>query len=198
MTTLLLAGVAVGALAFGQFILHFWLGAAFAHESTTVLHLLMLGVFANSLAQVPFWQIQAASRPDLPAKIHLIELPCYLLTFWVLTKNYGINGAGIAWMLRTTIDAAVMYWFSARLLAEVRPFVRQLLWLTISVCPLFLISVLIKNGIAATVFAAVVCIVFLPVVWFWFLTEQERALVRNPVRFLIHRQQVPLAEMRNS
>jgi O-antigen/teichoic acid export membrane protein len=174
--------VVLGLLALGPWVLHIWLGATFAQNSTMVLRLLVVGVFANSLAQVPFWQIQAANRPDLPAKVHLIELPCYLLLFWSLTRTYGIGGAGLAWMLRAVIDATVMFWFSTRLLGESKISVVHLARLAGFATPLFLVSVMIKGTAISMVFVLSVYFAFAAACWLWLLTPQERELARNPLR----------------
>lgn len=178
--------------ALGRFGLRIWLGPAFASHSTIVLQLLAIGVFANSLAQIPFWQIQAANRPDLAAKIHLIELPCYLCIFWVLTKAYGIEGAALAAMLRNTIDSGVMFKLSDRLLAESRPAMRRLRTLVIMSVPLFAAASQLRNMAIAIAFVTVVSAAFFIAAWRRLLTTQERELVRNPVRFLILRQSVAL------
>ena len=54
--------------------LRWWLNAEFAQNSTLVLQWLAVGVLFNSLAQIPFVLLQSAGRPDITAKIHLIEL----------------------------------------------------------------------------------------------------------------------------
>lgn len=172
--------IVLGTLTLGRWALRFWLGAAFAENSTTVLQLLAVGVFANSLAQVPFWQIQAAHRPDLPAKTHLIELPCYLLLFWGLTRTFGIEGAGLAWLLRAIVDTVIMFWLSNRLLVESRPFTQDLAKVSVLAAPLFLASVLIKANTLAILFLFAAYIVFLAVSWLWVLTPRERELARSP------------------
>jgi len=173
------------ALALGQFVLHLWLGSAFAAQSTMVLQVLVVGVFANSLAQVPFWQIQAANRPDLPAKVHLVELPCYLLLFWGFTKRYGIEGAGIAWALRATLDSLIMFWLSGRLLVESKAGTRRLLWMVLSACPFFLTAILVsKNVPAAMIYVLIVSIAFAFYTWFSFLTSDERTFAQSIARSL--------------
>lgn len=176
--------IIVSVLALGHFGLQVWLGAAFAQKCTVVLSLLAVGVFFNSLAQVPFWQIQAASRPDWAAKVHLIELPFYLLAFWGLTKRYGINGAAAAWMLRTAIDTGIMFWLSSRLLHESKPAIRRVVWMSLAAAPVFVAASLIKTNLIAVPFLAGVYIVFLAITWGRLLTPQERELLQNPMRFL--------------
>ena len=84
--------------------LEFWLGAEFARNSYQVLQLLALGAFLNSLAYTPFALLQGAKRPDITSKLHLVELPLYLVVLWFLLKSYGIFGAALAWTLRAGLD----------------------------------------------------------------------------------------------
>jgi O-antigen/teichoic acid export membrane protein len=92
------------AIAFAHEGLSLWVGESIAVHSATVLRWLALGVFMNGIVQVPFATIQAAGRPDLTARIHLIELPLYLPTLWYMAHRWGIEGAAIAWMLRGGFD----------------------------------------------------------------------------------------------
>jgi O-antigen/teichoic acid export membrane protein len=186
-TFLSLFPVIVGVLALGHFGLQIWLGAAFAQKCSLVLSFLAIGVFANSLAQVPFWQIQAASRPDWAAKVHLIELPFYLLAFWALTKRYGINGAAAAWMLRTVVDTTIMFWLSSRLLHESKPAIQRLVWMSLAATPIFVIASLIESNLVAILFLVVIYVAFLAITWSRLLTSQERELLQNPMQFLAMR-----------
>ena len=70
-----------------------WLGAEYARNSTHVLQWLAVGVFINSVAQVPFALVQGVGKPDLTAKLHLIELPAYLATLWWLTRTHMASRA---------------------------------------------------------------------------------------------------------
>jgi O-antigen/teichoic acid export membrane protein len=83
-------------------ILRAWLGNEFARESTRVLQWLTLGVFVNNLAQLPSAFLQGTGRPDLTAKLHLLELPIYLLILWWGVNALGIEGAAIARALMAT------------------------------------------------------------------------------------------------
>jgi O-antigen/teichoic acid export membrane protein len=89
--------------------LRWWLNAEFEQNSTQVLQWLSAGVLFNSLAHIPFALLQGAGRPDITAKIHLIELPCYLLALWLLIPEMGINGAAMAWCARSLMDAALLF-----------------------------------------------------------------------------------------
>ncbi|MBI4502340.1 MAG: flippase [Gemmatimonadetes bacterium] len=99
----------------GPDILALWLGADFARASGTALRLLAVGAFANALAFVPFAYLHAANRPDLPAKFHIAELPGFLLLAWLLMPRFTVSGAGAAWAVRATADAALLFAAARRL-----------------------------------------------------------------------------------
>jgi O-antigen/teichoic acid export membrane protein len=86
-----------------------WLGAEYGEHSARVLQWLAVGVFFNCFAQIPFALIQAAGRPDLTAKFHLIELPLYLAALWTLIHLAGIEGAAIAWSARCLLDTILLF-----------------------------------------------------------------------------------------
>jgi O-antigen/teichoic acid export membrane protein len=184
--------VVLGVLCLGHWGMQLWLGGAFSERSTVVLHLLALGVFANSLAQVPFWQIQAANRPDLGAKVHVVELTVYLPVFWFLTKHYGISGASVAWMLRSSIDAVVMFWLSNRLLPENKASIRRLATMAAAATPFLVMSSLIENHILALSYFLLVLAGFMVIAWLFLLTSRERELVQSPLHLLNYKRGVPL------
>jgi O-antigen/teichoic acid export membrane protein len=72
-------------------------------------------VLLNALATVPYTLIQAAGRPDLTAKFHLIELPLHVVLAWLLVTRFGIAGAALAWTLRMAVDAALLFVAASRL-----------------------------------------------------------------------------------
>jgi O-antigen/teichoic acid export membrane protein len=96
--------------------LRLWLGPAFASHSRSVLRWFATGVFINSVSTVPFALIQSAGRPSLTAKLHLFELPLYLVAVWTLTKRLGIEGAAIAWLGRIVLDTVLLFFFADRML----------------------------------------------------------------------------------
>lgn len=108
------------AVLFSRELLAFWLGPVFAAESSKVLTWLAIGVFINCIARLPLFALQAAGRPDLTAKVHLAELPIYLLLLWSLTDTYGIVGTAAAWTIRITCDAAVLFAIAYQALPELR------------------------------------------------------------------------------
>jgi O-antigen/teichoic acid export membrane protein len=89
-------------------ILRLSLGEDFAAQSTFSFQTLAIGMLLFSLAYVPFNLLQAAGRPDLPAKFCLLELPIYAAGLWFLVGRMGIDGAALAWTLRAGLDAMLL------------------------------------------------------------------------------------------
>lgn len=96
-------------------LLYYWLGGEFAARSTTVLQLLSVGVLVNAVAMVPYTALQAMGRPDITAKLHMVELPLYLGMIWVFIQRWGIEGVALAWVLRVALDGGMLLLFYHRL-----------------------------------------------------------------------------------
>lgn len=92
------------------YILKLWLGHEIEVESIKVALILPVGVFFNAIAVMYYVFIQANGRMDLTAKIHILEVPLYLILLFILIENFGIVGAAIAWVIRAGGDAIAMYY----------------------------------------------------------------------------------------
>ena len=99
-------------------LLALWIGAEAAAQAGMVMRIFAIGVLANSLAQLPFALVQSTGRADITAKLHLVELPAYLLAAWWLIGNYGLEGAAMAWTLRVSLDAVLLFVFARRLVPD--------------------------------------------------------------------------------
>jgi O-antigen/teichoic acid export membrane protein len=95
-------------------LLRLWLGDVYAARGAVALTILAAGVVINGAAHLPSAYLYARGRPDLPALLHLLELPAYAFAAWTLIEAHGIAGAALAWTLRVTVDAgllgAAMWW----------------------------------------------------------------------------------------
>jgi len=112
--------IALVIVTFSQEGLMLWLGKDFADKSTLVSQWLAAGVFMNCLAQVVFALVQGRGRPDLTAKIHLLELLVYLPLLWWGLKQYGIVGAAVVWTLRVAVDGIMLLWITQHLVPVAR------------------------------------------------------------------------------
>jgi len=168
-------------------ILFLWLGANYADNSKTVLQVLALGIFVNSLAYLPFYLLRAAGRPDLPAKIHLLELPVYVSLLIVLIKAYGIQGAAFAWTARCAVDAILLYVASHRVtglslssLSEQR--IHILVFCFIVTCGLSALVGTLKVGfVISLVLLGVVITGFYLVSWTWVIKASLYRLRHNKI-----------------
>jgi O-antigen/teichoic acid export membrane protein len=95
-----------------------WLGPIFAHHSTSVLRWLTLGIFVNSISWTPHVFLPAADRPDLTAKLNLVELPAFLLLLWWILPRYNVAGAAAAFAVRSAADTLMMLVLAHRCLPD--------------------------------------------------------------------------------
>jgi O-antigen/teichoic acid export membrane protein len=93
---------------FASDILTIWMGPDYAGEPATVLRVLLVGFFFNSLAFGPFTDLQARGYSRTTALIHVCEVLPYLGILFLLTEKYGILGTALAWSLRTFVDFLLM------------------------------------------------------------------------------------------
>ena len=99
---------------FSRPLLTLWLGPDMAARSAPVASVLAVGILLHGLAQPSFALLQAAGRPDLPARLHLVEAPLYLGYLLWLTERFGIVGSAVAWTLRVTLSLTVLSFMARR------------------------------------------------------------------------------------
>lgn len=92
--------------------LEIWLDKEFAEQSYRVAQILAIGCLMNGYGLISQSLIQSSGRPDLTAKLHLLELPLYITYLWYLTQNYGISGAASAWFIRVSISAIALFFLA--------------------------------------------------------------------------------------
>jgi len=168
-----------------------WLDVDFAANSTFVLQFLALGILINSVSQVTSSAIQAIGRPDITAKLHLIELPLYLILIYTFIINFGIKGAAIAWVIRVIFDISVMsVIFYKKSPVSDRPKIfpkwNVIIWslvITAGAFPLAMIQTLYLQLIIITA-------IIIPAVYYaWrsYLSVDERTMALQLVSSIIHR-----------
>jgi O-antigen/teichoic acid export membrane protein len=93
---------------FGTEVMRLWLGTGFMRESGQILRILAIGVGINCAAYIPSSLLSGAGRPDVPAKLHLVELPVYVVIAYFFIRHWGVTGAAWAWTFRVTLDALLL------------------------------------------------------------------------------------------
>ncbi len=159
-----------------------WIGPSFSAHSAAVMRWLALAIFINSLAWTPYTLLPAAHRPDLPAKLYLVEIPGFLLLLWLMLLRYGVAGAAAAFALRTAIEAVSYFLMACQLLPGLAPGVIRtaktaLLALVVLVIGMLPMGVAMKGLFLTTMSGlyALAC-------WTILLEPEEKEFVRSYLR----------------
>ncbi len=163
--------------------LDLWLGSEFAQHGAVVLQYIAIGVFINSLAQVPFTLIQAAGRPDLTAKAHVVEALVYLPATWLLIRWAGLEGAAAAWLARVSVDAVILLVLARRLVTD-HLALGHLPWIAGLALSVLVLGAL-DTGMNKAVFLAATLLGFFVLGWRMLLEPRERMLVRSRLRLSV-------------
>ena len=181
---LLVVGSAVALIVvFAPQILAVWLGGDFPAKSSAVLRIAAVGALVNGLAFVPYNALHALGRPDLTARFHLFELPCYLAGLWALAGRMGITGVALAWALRAAFDALLVFAASyilrpdsLRGYAEAG-FHKGVVGITVFAALLGLISLVSARLGPQLVLAGMLSALFALALWRWILDDTDRAFL---------------------
>src|SRR5258708_6425778 len=82
---------------------------SFSTQATSVAEMLLLGGWINGLAFIPLALLQGQGRPDIVAKFHVLKVVPFIVVRWLLLHFYGLVGAAVAWTLRVTVDAGLLF-----------------------------------------------------------------------------------------
>ncbi len=163
-------------------ILKIWLGPEFAIKSSNVFKVIALGIFASSIAGFPTILLQGIGRPDLPAKLYLVELFFYIPFVSIFIYKFGIIGAGVGWLIRQVVELVLLYLMVFKIgTVTVKDFFGS------EVLNLFLLSIVLvlflfvsdNLSIWLRLFIAIFSIaLFAFVVWFKALNRREREEIK--------------------
>lgn len=159
----------VGLFLVGPF-LSVWISPSFASRASTSAQVLMVGVWFNGLAMVAHSSLLARGRPDLVAKMHIVELPAYLLLLAATLYLWGVTGAAIAWTTRVAVDALLLYGMSGLL----RTFARRF-WVPAALLLLGLVVLHLQDRLPFLVWPGACLTGLLALVWSY--REVPRALL---------------------
>lgn len=154
----------------------FWLpeGQEYVLKSTFVVQCLTIGIFIHGFGRLAWYFVQAAGRPDMVAKLHLVELLFYLCGAYILISRYGINGAAIAWTARVSIDLVFLLVMSARFIKKPGLIMVRTCVPVLAATAIVVITVLQKSLLMMCFAGSGLLIIFYAVCWFVILTEKER------------------------
>jgi len=172
--------------AFAQEGMSFWVGGQFANQSYTVMQILAVGTLFNSIGYIPYAFLDGIGRPDINAKVQLVELPFYFLLLWFSIKKGGINGAAFAWGIRTTVDFMVL-WFFAQRFSPVKKRIK-IGWTHGVVILFILVSSIVfmihDNVMFKIISSAVIMSTFLLFSWHSILQKEEKTFIKSKLKYL--------------
>lgn len=97
------------------FLLPWWIKKNLSVDSVSIGQILCVGVFANALAAMFYALLHAKGRADMTGKIHLVELPLFMLMLFFMTTKLGVIGAAWAWTGRMVFDLAALAWCAKKI-----------------------------------------------------------------------------------
>jgi len=154
--------------------LRLWLGQDFAANSTFVARWLLAAILINSVSQVPYAHMQSIGRPDIIAKLQLVELFLYAGILFLLARNFGINGVAVAWFLRTAFEAVFLFYFSARFLPSAKAAIARLGWMLAATMAIFAVFSAATTMEIRVPLVAATCLTGILINWFWIFSARER------------------------
>lgn len=94
--------------------MRFWMGEPFALNSYRVVEIIAVGIFANSIAQLPFAWLQGMGRSRLTAQFHIVEFPLYAAGLYFCVEYWGIVGVAWMWIFRVLMDCLLLLRMAAQ------------------------------------------------------------------------------------
>jgi len=173
--------------AFPNELLTLWIGQEYAREAATALRVLALGVLINALAFSPSTLLQAVGRPDIPAKFHLLELPIHAGITWFCIHNWGVTGAAIAWSIRVSLDATLLFSAAFTVLHDLRRYMAAHKLILCAALAGFFFATLVAVGVLAgeapssmrVLLIVTAVAVFGAVVWVTAIDSTDRDVIKN-------------------
>ncbi|WP_422923216.1 polysaccharide biosynthesis C-terminal domain-containing protein [Singulisphaera sp. PoT] len=142
--------------------LRVWLGPEFERQSSLILSLLAIGLFVNSMARPSYNLLQAKEMADRTAKVHLFELPIYVLVLILALKSFGLAGAAVAWVARATFDFVLLSILANRTLPRAGRSCRSVWNPIFLMFTMFLLSIVPSNSIRVSgwIFMMFFCVTY--------------------------------------
>jgi len=91
-----------------------WAGEEFGRESPLPFYVLLVGLFFNLNAYIPWALILSQGRTDIFAKLYWIEIFPYIGATAYLTYQFGAVGAAAAWSARVIAESFIFVTYARR------------------------------------------------------------------------------------
>ncbi len=86
-----------------------WVGEDIAKAVTPLGEILLLGIWFNGVSHVPYFLLQSQGRPDVIAKVQILELPIYTIAAWAAAQWFGLVSVALVWVCRCVIEGFLLY-----------------------------------------------------------------------------------------
>jgi O-antigen/teichoic acid export membrane protein len=90
-------------------ILRLWISENFASHAATPLRILAAASVVALLAPLSGALLEGLGRPDVVAKVYLVELPINLVAVVLLVREFGLVGAAASFAVRSVIETGVLW-----------------------------------------------------------------------------------------
>ena len=185
LVALILCPLCAAMVTFAPQIMALWIGGWFAVQSSKVLQVLAVGAFITGLAWIPLALLHGARRPDLPAKIHLVDFPIYALVLWFSIRNFGLIGAALTWSGRLLLENLVLFAMALKFIdASARAIAGACIALALAIA-IVAAGAFIEDVYLKSIFICGVTVVTWIAAWRFLLEEggRERVIGLLPLRF---------------
>jgi O-antigen/teichoic acid export membrane protein len=90
-------------------VLRVWIDDSFAEQASTPTRILLIGFLIGLLAPLSGALLSALGRPDVVAKIYLVELPINVAAVLVLVWAFGLAGAAVSFAIRSVLETVALW-----------------------------------------------------------------------------------------
>jgi O-antigen/teichoic acid export membrane protein len=105
---LVMTTLCVPAIMLARLFISWWINPEFGSQAGPISEILLISVWINGIALIPFALLQAQGRPDIVAKFHFIEVVPFFVCLFAGIHFFGLIGAALAWTLRVLLDAFLL------------------------------------------------------------------------------------------
>ncbi|WP_226818380.1 oligosaccharide flippase family protein [Acidithiobacillus montserratensis] len=106
-----------------------WVGWSVADKAGSVGLIIAATIWLVGLNYIPSMLLQARGRPDIAAKLRVLELLPYLLVLWLSIHYLGLIGGGIGLLFVTILDMLLLFWGAKLVLFKNWTFWQSLAWI---------------------------------------------------------------------
>ncbi len=176
LVVLLLCPACAMGVAFAPQIISFWIGRQYAAQSAMVMQILAVGAFVTGLSWIPLALLHGAHRPDLAAKIHLVDFPFYALAMWILVGRFGLAGAAVTWSGRLVLENVVLFALTLPFIEVSRREAVGASAMLIGIVALIAAGAFIPNLRGKFIFVGSICVAAAVAGWCVVLDNRKRSL----------------------